>query len=211
MNSILIADDHPIVRSGLKQVLNSDADIAEVHETDNGESALQLIRQLHPSLAVLDVEMPRMDGLAVAEIVQREELPTHIVIMTMHDDENTLNRAMSNGVKGFVSKETGVTDILNAVKTVLNGKHYFSPTLVPLLIRRNRNTEPTTPNKLDALTETEQKILSRIADQKTTNAIAAELFMSPKTVEKHRSNICQKLGLRGAYALLKFALQMEKS
>lgn len=208
MVSVLIADDHPIVRSGLTLVLSSDPSIGTVHEAGNGDAALQLIRQHRPALAVLDVEMPELDGIAVAEAVHSEELPTDVIIMTMHNNEQTLNRAMRVNVKGFVSKETGVTDIRNAVHAVLEGKHYFSPMFQELL-RTPPRTPLDTPG-IGQLTLTERAVLDHIAESKTTNAIAAAMNVSPKTVEKHRSNICQKLGLRGSYALLKYAMNRKR-
>jgi len=201
--TVLIADDHPIVRSGIRFVLDKEG-FRILHEADNGDIALQLIRQSTPDVVILDVEMPVMDGFAVARAVQEENLSSNLIFMTMHSDERTFNKAMEYDVRGFVLKENAVTDIVKAIRTVMEGKHYISPSLSDFLMQGKKSTP--SGADLTVLTPTEQTILKKIAEQKTTKTIAEELFVSPKTVEKHRSNICTKLNLRGAYVLLKFAL-----
>lgn len=204
--TILVADDHPIVRSGLRAVLDKNPGFTVLHEAENGDGALHLIRQSKPDIAILDVEMPVMDGFGVAKAVQEESLAVNIIIMTMHKDEQTFNKAMDVGVNGYVLKENAVADIVSAIHAVMEGRHYISPSLSEYLLQRTRPTVPTTTD-INDLTPAERKILKLIAQQKTTKTIADELFVSPKTVEKHRSNICAKLDLRGAYALLKFAME----
>lgn len=204
--SIIIADDHPIVRSGLRMVFDRAPGMRVIHEAGNGDIAIQFIRQAQPDVVILDVEMPVMDGFAVARQVREESLAVHIIFMTMHKDEQTFNKAMEAGISGYVLKENAVADILQAVEAVMQGRHYISPSLSDYLMRRSGH-QPPAPSSLDALTPTERRILRLIGGQKTSKSIAEELFISPKTVEKHRSNICAKLNLRGAYALLKFAME----
>jgi len=204
--TILIADDHPIVRSGLRTVLEKHPGLKVLHEAENGDSALQLIRQSKPDVAILDIEMPVMDGFGVARAVQDEDLAVHLIFMTMHKDEQTFNKAMDIGIHGFVLKENAVADIVSAIHSVMEGKHYISPSLSQYLLHRTR-PQPQATNTIADLTPAESNILKLIAEQKTTKTIADELFISPKTVEKHRSNICTKLNLHGAYALLKFAME----
>lgn len=212
--TILLADDHPVVRSGIRFTIEQKPGYKVVHEAGNGAEALQWIRQSMPDVAILDIEMPEMDGFAVAQTVYLENLPVRLIFMTMHNDEDTFNKAMDLGMNGFVLKENATADIMDAVQTVMQGKYYLSPSLSDYLIRRSspqirdrkkQNSSPT--HKLADLTTSELKILRLIADLKTTKSIAAELFISPKTVEKHRSNICTKLDIHGAYALLKFAFE----
>lgn len=205
--TILIADDHPIVRSGLRTVLEKHPELKVVHEAENGDSALQLIRQSRPDVAILDIEMPVMDGFGVARSVQDEDLGVHLIFMTMHKDEQTFNKAMDLGVRGFILKENAVADIVSAIGLVMEGKHYISPSLSEYLMQRSRPQAVIPSSTIDDLTSSEKNILKLIAEQKTTKTIADELFISPKTVEKHRSNICTKLNLHGAYALLKFAME----
>lgn len=205
--SILIADDHPIVRRGICDIIHTFSDFKVVKETGDGKSALEFIRELKPDLALLDIEMPEMDGFTVAKLVREENLPVRLLFMTMHNDEDTFNKALDLGINGFLLKENAVNDIKNAVITVLDGKYYFSPSLSDYLMRRNTGQHASNlhDNLVETLTPTERKILKLIAEQKTTKTIAEELYNSPKTIEKHRSNICSKLDLHGSYALLKFA------
>jgi DNA-binding NarL/FixJ family response regulator len=207
--TILLADDHPVVRSGIRYTIDKRPGFQVVYEASDGRAALQFIRQKPPDVAILDIEMPELDGFGVAETVYHEKLPVRLIFMTMHSDEETFNKAMDLGINGFVLKENATADILDAVQTVMEEKYYLSPLLSDYLIRRSsmrpRSAVPT--NTIADLTPSERTILRLIADQKTTKSIAAELFISPKTVEKHRSNICTKLDIHGAYALIKFAFE----
>lgn len=207
--TVLIADDHPVVRKGIRYVIEERPGYNVVHEAGDGAAALEFIRKSLPDIAILDIEMPEMDGLAVAETVHKEELPVRLIIMTMHSDEMTFNKAMDLGINGFVLKENAVADIADAVQSVLDGKYYLSPTLSDYIVRRKTTPAHSTKSTtgIDDLTPSERNILKLIAEQKTTKTIAEELFISPKTVDKHRSNICTKLDLHGAYALLKFAFE----
>jgi len=205
--TIIVADDHPVVRSGLRFVLERERDFRVLHEAQNGDVALQLIHQSHPDAVILDVEMPVMDGFAVARAVQEEDIPVNLIFMTMHSDERTFSKAMECGVRGFVLKENAVADIVRAVRMVMEGKYFISSSLSDHLMQRKQSASTVQGVDMSVLTPTERTILGLIAEQKTTKTIADELFISPKTVEKHRSNICSKLNLRGAYALLKFALE----
>jgi len=206
---VIIADDHPVVRGGLRRAIEADPSIKILHDAGSGDIALLLIRQDRPDVAILDVEMPVMDGFDVARAVREEQIPADIVFMTIHNDEETLHRALEAGVKGFVLKENAVSELLEAVHAVSAGKFFLSPTLSGLLMRRAgpgpRGSGGEIP--LDALTPAERRILALVSELKTSQAIAEELFISLKTVEKHRSNICAKLNVHGSYALLKFAVQ----
>ncbi len=204
--SIIIADDHPVVRDGIKSALTSSGLFTVVKETGDGKSALKWISELKPDVALMDIEMPEMDGFAVTRALRESNSTTRVIMITMHNDEATFDLAMELGVNGFVLKENAITDIGDAIQAVMAGKYYLSPSLSDYIMRQKTGAEndATGQNGIESLTPTERKILRLIAEQKTTRAIAEELFNSPKTIEKHRSNICSKLGLRGSYALLKF-------
>ena len=207
--TIIIADDHPVFRQGLIQVVSGDAALNIVAEAEDGENALELIERHRPEVALLDVNMPKMDGIAVAQAVGRKNLPVEIVFLTMHKDEDVFNEAMDAGVKGFVLKESAVTDIIQSIRSVAAGEHFISPQLSSFLLNRSRLAASLVRQKpsLRNLTQTERRILKLIAESKTSREIADELFVSIRTVENHRANICTKLDLRGAHALLKFALE----
>ena len=206
--TILIADDHALVRNGLRQVLESHGTFQIIEATD-GQSALDAIRSKRPQLAILDVEMPKMTGFDVAQQVYRESLDTSIIFLTMFKEETVFNRAMDVGVKGYVLKENTVAEILHCVEAVSQGRYFLSPSISEFLVRRNARLVAPASDKdgLDRLTAAERNILKLLATMKTNNEIAEELKISVKTVHNHRNNICDKLDLRGAHALLKFAVQ----
>ena len=206
---VLIVDDHPLFRQGLRQVIEGDSRFELVAEAGDGETALRLVGEKRPDVAVLDVNLPRLSGLEVARVLQQQRGPTQVIILTMYKEEETFNRALDFGVKGFVLKENAVEDIRNALVTVARGEHYLSPSISGYLVRRHGRAESLAAQKpgLDDLTKAEQRILKFIAEKKTSREIAAELFISPRTVEAHRANICAKLELRGSHSLLQFALE----
>ena len=206
---VLIVDDHPLFRSGLRQVIDGDARFKVIGEAGDGEVALQLIREMKPDVAVLDVNLPSYTGLEVARLLQGKHLATGIIMLTMHKDEETCNRALDLGAKGFVLKENAVEEILKAIAAVARGEHYLSTSISGYLVRRRSRSEALAAKKpgLDDLTKAERRILKLIAEKKTSRQIATELFISPRTVEAHRANICTKLALSGSHSLLQFALE----
>lgn len=199
---ILIADDHPIFRRGLRAVVESDAVLDVVAEVENGAEAIKQIEMLEPDVAVLDVNMPQADGLTVAKTIQEKNLTTIPVFLTMHTDEAIFNAAIDADVKGFVIKDGAANDIITCIKSVVAGQSFFSSTLSQFLL--NRHSRPKSP--IENLTASERRVLRLVADGKTTKEIADELFVSPRTVEHHRANIAAKLELSGKNALLTFAL-----
>ena len=201
---IVIADDHPIFRRGLRMVIEADSSLHVVAEADNGESALAHILELQPDVAVLDINMPPPDGLAIARELHSRHSPVKAIFMTMHKDEALLNAALDAGVKGFVVKDAAADEIVGCIKAVAAGQSYLSPALSEHLIKRRSTAAQ--GSGLDDLTISERRILQLIAESKSNKEIAAELFISIRTVEHHRSNICAKLGLTGKNALLTFAL-----
>jgi DNA-binding NarL/FixJ family response regulator len=210
---VAIVDDHPLFRRGLKEVVEADARFDLVGEAGDGNAALQLIQELKPDVAALDVNLPGVSGLEVARKLQGKRLPTRIIILTMYKDEETFNRAMDFGVKGFVLKENAVEDILNGIAAVAKGEHYLSPSISGYLLRRRDRSDALAAQKpgLNDLTKAERRILKLIAENKTSRQIAAELFISTRTVEAHRANISAKLELSGSHSLLLFALENRPS
>ena len=202
---IVIADDHPIFRSGLSQLLNLEENIEIVGEAENGEKALAMIRETLPEVAVLDIDMPEKGGFEVATELKSEKISTEIIFLTMHKNETLFNAAVHLGVKGFVLKDSAMEDIVHAVKTVSKGESFFSQPLTKFLLKRPK------PSVTDLLTPSEKRILSLIGEYKTSREIAEKLFISVRTVERHRENISLKLDLHGNKALLKFALENKSS
>lgn len=206
---VLIVDDHPLFRKGLRQVIESDPRFQLVGETGDAETALRLVQEKKPEVAVLDVNLPGLSGLEMARRLRGKPSAVALIILTMHKEEEIFNRALDLGVKGFVLKENAVDEILKAIAAVAGGEHYLSSTISGYLVRRRGRAEALAARKpgLDDLTKAERRILKLIAEKKTSRQIAAELFISPRTVEAHRANICAKLELRGSHSLLQFALE----
>lgn len=206
---ILIADDHPIFRQGLRQLFESRDGFQVVGEAGDGRTALREIEAQRPEVAILDLDMPEMDGFAVARSLKEKQIAVELVFLTMYKDQEMFNEALDLGVKAYVLKDSAVTDLIGAVRAVLAGTNFISPSLSSYLINRHNRANALERSKpgLKDLTPTERRILLLIADNKTSREIAEALFISVRTVENHRSNMCQKLDLHGAHALLKFALE----
>lgn len=206
--TVLIADDHPIFRKGLREIIAAEPSLQLIAEVEDGIRAVDAIRAQLPQVAVLDVDMPQQDGLSVARTIREERLPVAIVLLTMHRNERFFNAALDLGVQGYVLKDSAVTEIVSAIQAVSHGHRFVTPLLTDYLLNR-RLAETSSPLKpgLSALTEAERRILTLIAHYKTSQEIADELFISVRTVDRHRANIASKLTLKGAHALLQFALE----
>ena len=206
---VLIADDHPILRQGLRQAVKSVPGMKVICEAADGRVALTEIEAQRPDVAVLDVNMPELDGFAVARSVIEKKLPVELVFLTMYKDEEMFNEALDIGVKAYVLKDSAVTDLIGAIRAVVAGEHFISPALSTHLVNRSKRATALASSKpgLKDLTPAERRILTLVAENKTSREIADELFVSVRTVENHRANICQKLELHGAHVLLKFALE----
>ena len=206
---IIIADDHPIFLNGLKQIITDDGNIKIVGEAGDGENAQRLINELNPDIAVLDVDMPKKNGLEILKETTANGKRTKIVFLTMYKEEDMFNEAMDNGIMGYVLKESAMSDIVECINIVSQNRHYISPLISDYLLKRRdgiNELENKNPSIKD-LTPTELRILKLIAENKTSKEISGELFISYRTVENHRANISNKLGLKGAHSLLNFAIE----
>lgn len=205
---IAVIDDHPIVRQGLRQTIEACSDFKVVGEAGNGYAALELIERHRPDIAVMDIDMPGLDGFGVARALRERNLSVGIIFLTIHREEDLFKEAMNLGARGYVLKDSAVTDIVSSIKAVASGQHFTSPQLTTYLFslgaRSKKSREEGSP--LDSLTPTELRVLKLIAEYKTSREIAEDLFVSPRTVETHRTNISNKLNLRGSHALMRFAL-----
>ena len=205
---IIIIDDHPLFRDGLRHVIAADSRFALAGEGASAAEALELVDRLAPDLAVLDVNLPDRSGLDVAADMKQHQSATRVVILTMLKDEQAFNLAMNLGVQGYVLKENAATEIINCLAAAARGEPFVSPSLSAFLLRRHGRSTALSGQKpgLEDLTFAERRILKRIADNRTSKEIAAELRISPRTVESHRASIAKKLDLRGSNSLLQFAL-----
>ncbi len=206
--TVLIADDHPIFRKGLREIIAAEPSLKLVAEVEDGARALDAIRAHLPQVAVLDVDMPQQDGISVARTVKEEGLPVAVVLLTMHRNERFFNAALDLGVAGYVLKDGAVSEIVSAIRAVSAGNRFVTPLLTDYLLnRRQAQTQSEAKTGLATLTDSERRVTKLIAQYKSSQEIADELFISIRTVDRHRANIANKLDLKGAHALLHFALE----
>jgi two-component system, NarL family, response regulator DegU len=206
---IVIVDDHPIFRRGLKEIIESDRKYIVAGESGDGESAIQQIKSLKPEVAVVDLNLPKVGGLEVVRAVCALPRAPVVIVLTMQADEGTFNAAMDAGAQGYLVKENAVSDVVAGLKAVAAGGVFISPSVAQFLVRRHQRASALKEQKkgLATLTPTERRILRLVAENKTNKEIGRELFISHRTVETHRSHICEKLELSGNRALLAFAFE----
>ncbi len=204
---IFIADDHPIFRKGLRQVIESAPHMNVVAEAEDGVTAFEHIETLQPDVAILDVDMPGMNGIEISKELHKRKLKTKVIILTMYKEELLFNEALDHGVLAYILKDNAAKELLRAINAVMKNEYYICPMISNYLINRNQRSKQLTKDKpaLDNLTPAEKHILRLIAESKTSKEIADNLHVSFRTVENHRTNICNKLDLHGSHALLKFA------
>lgn len=207
--NVFIADDHPIFRSGLRQLIETAAHMTVIGEAKDGGEAIERLLRTPADVALLDIDMPRADGFEVLTALREKGLTLQVVFLTMHKDEQFLNAALDLGVKGFLVKDSAADEVLDCINAVINGEEFISPQLTGLLLKRLRRAQenPAPPSLLVQLTPTERKVLKLIAQFKTNKEIAGELFMGVRTVEQHRLNISEKFNLKGRHALMKFVTE----
>ena len=203
---IITADDHPLFLKGLRDTLVEEVDFEVVDLATNGQQALEKIEKWQPDVTTLDLDMPILNGIEVAKIVLKKYPNIKIIILSMHKDADIIRAAMALGIHGYVFKDDAVNDLVNAVRAVFEGKNYVSVDATKKSFFFNESNE-----LIGELTKMEKLILREIANQKTTRQIADENFISTKTVENHRANICKKLNLHGNNSLLKFAIKVSES
>jgi len=209
----VLVDDHPLFRQGLRQEVEADPRFRILGEAADGATGLAMIESLAPAVAVIDLNLPGMNGLDIAAHVRAKELSTRLVVLTMMKDETAFNAAMRTGVLGFVLKDGATSEIISCLVAVARGEAYVSPSCSAFLLRRRARAEALESGMplVRLLTTAERRVLKRIAAKRSTKDIAAEFGLSPRTIEAHRANICSKLGLKGNNSLLQFALEHRDS
>lgn len=205
--SVFLADDHPVFTGGLIALLSSDRRFAFCGTAADGAEALEKIRTLKPAVAVLDVSMPKLSGLEIAQRVKQEKIGTKIIILTMFDDAAYLHEALNAGVLGYLLKDSIAVEILKCIAQVAEGKRFVSAALTDHLLNAGTTDTDAPADLLQELTPTERKIVKLLSLNKTSTQIAESLCISTRTVQNHRVNIAAKLKLTGYNKLLEFALQ----
>lgn len=206
--TIVLADDHRIVRQGLRALLSAEEDFSVIGEADDGREALEVVRRFNPDVLVLDLMMPGLNGLEVARQVHKHWPKVGIVVLSMHDDEGFVLEALANGVSAYVLKDSNSSDLVLAVREVAAGRRYLSPPLSDRAIETYQQMAKIgTMDKHETLTTREREVLQLSAEGHTNSEIAARLGISPRTAETHRSRLMHKLGLHSQADLIRYALK----
>ncbi|MGB2635953.1 MAG: response regulator transcription factor [Candidatus Acidiferrum sp.] len=206
---ILLADDHKLMRSGLRVLLEQQADLTVVGEASDGREAVALVASQRPDVLVMDIGMPSLNGIEAAGQITQSRPETAIVMLSMHSDESYVLRALKAGAKGYLLKDSAEADLIRAVHAVAEGKSFFSPAVSKVLlddyVRKLKRSG--TDDPYDLLTPREREVLQLVAEGKSNKDVAQLLNLSVYTVETHRSNIMEKLNLHGVPELILYAVR----
>ena len=206
--TLVVADDHRIVREGLRAVLAAEPDFRLVGEAGDGLEALRLVERLRPDVLVLDLRLPGLGGVEVARRVARRCPRTAVVVLSMHCDPSYVAEALRAGARAYVPKDAGVEELVRAVRAAAAGEEYLSPALPREAIAELRRQDA--PDPYAALTPREREVLQLTAEGCSCNEVARRLFISPRTVETHRANVMRKLGVRNQKELIRYAVRREQ-
>ncbi len=207
---VLIADDHAVVRSGLQQLLGAQPDMEVVGEACDGKQALEKAKHIKPDVIILDIAMPEVSGLEAVSLIKESVPATQIVVLTMHGKDSFVHQVLSAGALGYVLKASPIGDVLAAVRAAHKGEYFLSSKIKAEVVGAYLDSRKQAPNVrgYDLLSEREQQIFRLVAEGSSTNQIADVLCVSPKTVEKHRTNIMKKLGLKDRLEMVKYAVKI---
>lgn len=206
---IVLADDHGLLRKGVRSVLAQDAGIEVIGEASDGAEAVRLAEELSPDVVLIDVAMPGLNGLDAAQQITRRTKRIGVIVLSMYSDEEYLVRAVSSGVRGYLLKDSAEPDLVRAVRTVAAGKTFFSPAIADMLfddyiLRLQRNE---VQDSYDLLTDREKQVLQLLAEGKTNKEVASALALGVSTVETHRLNLMKKLDLHNTAELVLYAVR----
>ncbi len=204
----MLADDHPIVREGLRGLLETEPGFRVIGEAADGREALELVEQLKPDVLIIDIVMPGLNGLEVAWQVSQRLPETRIIVLSMYADEVYVLRALRNGASGYVLKDSSTADLVQAVRNVIAGQRYLSPPLSERAIEAYVEKAKDIPDLHTVLTGREREVLHLAAEGLNNTEIAERLSISPRTVATHRTNIMRKLGLQTQTDLIRYALRV---
>ena len=206
--NILIADDHPLFRVGVKTLIDNLNEYHVIGEANNGNEAIQTLTEQKVDIAILDIDMPKKNGIEVAEFLQNKDLQVKIIFLTSHSDLTLFKKAYESNFSGFLFKESALDELEQCFNEISSGATFISPVTKRYIDENKEDLERIKQLNawLSKLTKSEKKVLLRIIQRKTTKEIAEELFNSYKTIENHRLNICHKLNIKGTNNLLSFAI-----
>lgn len=209
MIRVLIAEDHLMVRAGIRALLEKAGDIHVMGEASNGQEAIEMTESLKPDVLIMDIMMPRMNGIQAAENLRDMKLPTRILLLSMYSDEGFVHQALQYGVKGYVLKSSVSDELLWAVRAIASGKTYLSSTVSEIVVGSSIHPHSAQQDgdPLSSLSPREKEILQLIAEEYTSAEIGKMLFISEKTVEKHRTKLMEKLNVRNLAGLVRLAVK----
>jgi two-component system response regulator NreC len=208
---ILLADDHPLVRSGLIKLLEPFKEFVIVGEASDGEEAVTMTKKLEPDVVVIDLSMPKLNGVEATKIILKNNPSSKVLVLTMHDNEEYVYQILKSGAGGYILKNSGREELAAAIQAVAKGERFFSPRVSEIMVeaylkRADTREEHLIDDKEIPLTKREREILFYIADGLNNNQIAEKLFISVRTVDTHRTNIMQKLDIHDAANLVRYAI-----
>jgi two-component system response regulator NreC len=206
---VLLADDHSIVRRGLKSLIETEAGLRVVAEAGDGLEALRLCAEHHPDIAIVDVGMPKLNGIEVAARAQKLERPPRVIMLSMHADESYILRALAAGARAYLLKDATDEDLLPAIRSVAAGKPYFSPTVTAVLVEdymRQLQARGLT-DSYHLLTDREKEVLQLLAEGRSNKEVATLLDLGVSTIETHRANLMQKLNLHNTAEIVLYAVR----
>jgi len=202
---LLLADDHQVITDGLKALLDNQPGIRVSATASNGKEALEIVKLLEIDLVLMDIDMPVMNGLDASKLIKKTDDPPGIIILSMHSEKGMVEELITNGVDGYLLKNSGKDELINAIKTVSSGNKYFHSDVTLSLLKSKSNDSKT--GKVNELTEREIEILKLIADGFTNKEIGDKLFISHRTVDTHRTNMMRKLEVNNIAGLISFAIK----
>ena len=212
---ILLADDHPMVRSGLIKLLEPYKEFVVVGEAGDGEEAVEMTKKLEPDIVIIDLSMPKLSGIEATKLIRKNNPTTKVLVLTMHDNEEYVYQIFKCGAGGYMLKNSGKDDLVAAIQAVAKGEHFFSPRVSEIMVNaylRKADLRERLPldNEDIPLTKRENEILFYIADGLNNSQIAEKLFISVRTVDTHRTNIMQKLDIHDVANLVRYAMKKKE-
>ncbi len=205
---VFIADDHAVLRAGLKMLIDAQPDMQVVGEAEDGEEAIERVVSLKPDIALLDINMPKLDGLEALRRLKAASSQSRVLMLSMYDDEGYLRRALETGAAGYILKKAADSELMSALRAVARGEVYIYPSLTHLLVNRYLGRVETRPSiSMVELTEREEEVLRLLAEGHTSEQVGRRLGLSAKTVDTYKARVMEKLELRSRVDLVRYALR----
>ena len=205
--TIVLADDHQIVREGIRRLIETRSDFEVIGEVGNGEDAVRMITERQPDIALMDINMPRVSGIEATRRLERQGIDTRVLVLSMHEDRNYVEEVLRAGASGYIVKNSSPAELLSAIDAVREGRSYLSDSITQQVVDAIAHPDGEAPAGLTVLTDREREVLQLIAEGLSSKEIAGQLGVSLKTVDSHRSNLMEKLDIHKVAGLVKFAVR----